>query len=162
MSDQYQINQMKLISAISDEVIRQHPNMTFDPAIYNACIKAANVVVDECKREKLMTKQGMTVAQWFNCDDTGLSSKYMAYVLDNGATRLPVPAFEIPHDADDLERCIRMVKACGFRHADIDRMYSKSKVWRCISENWHELVKHYDKGDHEYISRFLELAGGDA
>lgn len=137
------------MSEVSDQV----KGMPFDPAIYNSAIKAANLVAEECARGRTGTFEGMTVAQWVGCDDVGASSRYMAYTLDDGKTRMPIADYAYPHDYDDLGRCIRMVRACGF--TDISPMCATSTKWMRICNNWEDLVCLYDNEEYEAVYDLL-------
>jgi hypothetical protein len=152
------IDQTRLVTAITNELTRQHPDMPFCPDIFNAAIKAANIVVDECAREPVKPTKGMTIAQWFNTDDTGLSSKYMAYVIDGGKTRLPIQGYEYPRDASDFGRCLRMVEACELEKK-VFLMLPAGKEWRHIATEWESLVGLYKAEDWE---EFYELLRGHA
>ncbi|EKO3663362.1 hypothetical protein M3929_002669 [Vibrio metschnikovii] len=174
MHDPIYIDQMSLVNAINQELSRQCPDMPFCPSIFNTAIKAANLVVEECAREPVKVREGMSISEWFECDDTGTSSKYMAYVIDGGTTRLPIQGYSYPHDADDFGRCLRMVRALGFEkkvflmlttgHRMVRALGFEKKVflmlttgheWREIASHWDELVAHYDNENWEELYSFL-------
>ncbi|HFQ5304518.1 TPA: hypothetical protein ACGVAU_004262 [Vibrio vulnificus] len=154
MHDPISIDQMSLVNAINQELSRQCPDMPFCPSIFNAAIKAANLVVEECAREPVKVREGMSISEWFECDDTGTSSKYMAYVIDGGTTRLPIQGYSYPHDADDFGRCLRMVRALGFEKK-VFLMLTTGHEWREIASHWDELVAHYDNENWEELYSFL-------
>ena len=54
----------------------------------NAIIQAATLVRNELRRENVGSTPAMGLAAWCRSDDTGLSSVYMAWVLNGGT--LPV------------------------------------------------------------------------
>ncbi|OQK43826.1 gp42 [Vibrio vulnificus] len=157
MHDPISIDQMSLVHAINRELSRQCPDIPFCPSIYNAAIKAANLVVEECAREPVKTREGMSISEWFECDDTGLSSRYMAYVIDGGATRLPMQGYEYPRDAGDFGRCVRMVRALGFEKK-VFLMLTTGHEWREIANHWDELVSLYDGEQWEKLHGLLSLA----
>ncbi len=154
MHDPIYIDQMSLVNAINQELSRQCPDMPFCPSIFNTAIKAANLVVEECAREPVKVREGMSISEWFECDDTGTSSKYMAYVIDGGTTRLPIQGYSYPHDADDFGRCLRMVRALGFEKK-VFLMLTTGHEWREIASHWDELVDHYDNENWEELYSFL-------
>ncbi|EKA4077110.1 hypothetical protein CGH11_13015 [Vibrio parahaemolyticus] len=154
MHDPIYIDQMSLVNAINQELSRQCPDMPFCPSIFNTAIKAANLVVEECAREPVKVREGMSISEWFECDDTGTSSKYMAYVIDGGTTRLPIQGYSYPHDADDFGRCLRMVRALGFEKK-VFLMLTTGHEWREIASHWDELVAHYDNENWEELYSFL-------
>nr|WP_012219933.1 hypothetical protein [Vibrio sp. 0908]ABX77121.1 gp42 [Vibrio sp. 0908] len=154
MHDPIYIDQMSLVNAINQELSRQCPDRPFCPSIFNTAIKAANLVVEECAREPVKVREGMSISEWFECDDTGTSSKYMAYVIDGGTTRLPIQGYSYPHDADDFGRCLRMVRALGFEKK-VFLMLTTGHEWREIASHWDELVAHYDNENWEELYSFL-------
>lgn len=154
MHDPIYIDQMSLVNAINQELSRQCPDMPFCPSIFNTAIKAANLVVEECAREPVKVREGMSISEWFECDDTGTSSKYMAYVIDGGTTRLPIQGYSYPHDADDFGRCLRMVRALGFEKK-VFLMLTTGHEWREIASHWDELVAHHDNENWEELYSFL-------
>ncbi|EJG0621851.1 hypothetical protein [Vibrio parahaemolyticus] len=154
MHDPISIDQMSLVNAINKELSRQCPDMPFCPSIFNTAIKAAKLVVEECAREPVKVREGMSISEWFECDDTGTSSKYMAYVIDGGTTRLPIQGYSYPHDADDFGRCLRMVRALGFEKK-VFLMLTTGHEWREIASHWDELVAHYDNENWEELYSFL-------
>lgn len=154
MHDPIYIDQMSLVNVINQELSRQCPDMPFCPSIFNTAIKAANLVVEECAREPVKVREGMSISEWFECDDTGTSSKYMAYVIDGGTTRLPIQGYSYPHDADDFGRCLRMVRSLGFEKK-VFLMLTTGHEWREIASHWDELVAHYDNENWEELYSFL-------
>lgn len=149
----FHVDQMSLVSAISNELTNQNPNLPFEPALYNKIIEAANMVVAECSRERVYSKPGMSPHEWLASDDVGLSSKYMISVLAGLGS--PLPNGDTPRDADDLGRCIRMVKACDLE-SQIPRLLIMGDTWKKIAENWQKLNALYDAGNHKIIYRMLK------
>ncbi|QUM78752.1 hypothetical protein HWV00_20995 (plasmid) [Moritella sp. 24] len=154
MKPPYKINQLKLSTSIMSELSRQVPNMPVDSEIFNACIKAADLVVAECARERVEVMPGMSISQWFDCDDTGASSRYMACKMDAGKTRLPLEGYEYPHDSDDFGRCLRMVRACGFEDK-VTLLYNAGPEWQRIVNRWGRLVNLYDTANVSVFNEFL-------
>lgn len=150
----FDVDQMALVSAISGELTNQNPNLPFEPALFNKIIEAANMIVDECKRERVYSTPGMTPQQWLNSDDVGLSSRYMITVL--AELGHPMPDGETPRDADDLGRCIRMVEACNLE-SHIPKLLVMGNKWKLIAEHWAELKRLYSAEQFEEIYKFLQF-----
>lgn len=148
------IDQISLVSAINKELSRQCSDMPFCPNIFNVVIKAASLVVEECAREPVNVREGMSISEYFECDDIGSSSKYMAYFIDGGTTRLPIQDYSYPHDADDFGRCLRMVRALGFENK-VFLMLTAGHEWRDIATHWGKLVDHYENQNRKEIYSFL-------
>jgi len=148
----FNVDQMALVSAISNELTNQNPNLPFEAALYNKVIEAANLVVNECKRERIYSTSGMTPQQWLDSDDVGISSRYMITVLAN--LGFPVPDGDTPRDMADLGRCIRMVEACDLE-SEISRLFKMGDKWKLIAENWGQLKSLYNAEKSEEIYNFL-------
>ncbi|EKO3439509.1 hypothetical protein NTE19_003401 [Vibrio fluvialis] len=142
MHQSYQIEQTALVFAINAELTRQHPGMLASSSIFNAVIRAANDVVAECAREPVKAVKGMSIPQWFGCDDTGLSSKFMAYILGDCQISLPFQDYSFPYDCDDFGRCVRMVEATGSEKL-VYLMLPTGKEWRYIATHWETMVELY-------------------
>lgn len=145
-------DQMGLITAIQGELNRQNPSSSFDARLYNTIIEAANLISNECCRERITANKGMSPAEWLASDDVGQSSKYMLTVL--AKVGIPAPDGPTPLDADDLGRCIRMVNACGFE-SRVKMMSQMGNSWKSIANNWTQLVSWYDKSQWDTIYKFL-------
>lgn len=160
MHEPIEVNHSKLLAVISQELHRQNPGRSFSPDVLNTSIRAVNLIVSECAREPVKPVKGMTIAQWFNTDDTGLSSQYMAYVIDGGKTRLPVQGYEYPRDAGDFGRCLRMVEACGLEKK-VFLMLTTGHEWRHIATEWESLVGLYKAEDWEEFHALLKAHSND-
>lgn len=148
----FNVNQMALVSAISNELTNQNPDLPFESTLYNKIIEAANLVVNECKRERVYSSSEMTPQQWLKSDDVGLSSRYMITVIAN--LGFPMPEGDTPHDMADLGRCIRMVEACDLE-SEISRLFEMGDKWKRIAENWGQLKSLYKAEKSEEIYNFL-------
>ena len=102
-----------------------------------------------------MATDGMSLSEWFNCDDTGLSSRFMAYVMDSGIPpQIPVQEYAYPRDADDLGRCIRMVRACELEN-QLFLLRTAGHEWRQIANDWEKLVTWYDQKNWQELSKYF-------
>lgn len=145
-------SQPSLVSAIMTELAEQNPDSGMDAALMNKVIEAANLVVDECSRERVYATSPMTPQEWLKCDDVGMSSKYMLTVL--AGLGFAADEGDRPYDASDLGRCIRMVKACGLEQK-VGNMSGRGECWTRIADNWDMLVEWYEKEQGEEIYNFL-------
>lgn len=150
----FNVDQMSLVNAISEELSRQNPKLPFDSELYNKIIEAANSIKEECNRERVYATSGMTPKEWLASDDVGLSSRYMITVLAN--LGFPMPYGDLPSDIDDLGRCIRMVDACNLE-SEIPRLLEMGDDWKRIAENWDKLKSLYNDGKNEEIYEFLNI-----
>ena len=127
------ISQINLVSAIVKELSKQK----FTPSILhlNAIVKAANDIIRECERVPVMATEGMGLQAWLRCDDTGLSSCYMASVLDGTFSR----PYAHPLDLDDFWRCSRLLQAVPEFRERLTRMSSRSPQWSRLAAQWTEI-----------------------
>jgi|TARA_B110000211_G_scaffold207660_1_gene243635 hypothetical protein len=146
------IRQMELVTAISNELSRQVPDLPFDVGVYNTIITAANLVIDECKRERVLANKPMTPTEWLASDDVGMSSRYLLSLLTDEA--LFKAEYAVPHDADDLGRCIRMVEVCHLQES-LQKLEKQECKWKEIGERWWDLVELYTDKDYKQIYDFL-------
>lgn len=152
------INQIELISAISDELCRQVPGLTAEPRLFNSIIAAANLIVAEFAKPIVKASDGMGLMAWLASDDVGMSSKYMAWVLSGKA--FPQPENYYPRDPDDLGRCIRLVRAVPDLAERVPMMAQHGKEWATVATNWDRWVAMYDDPDDDgtLISEEMEAA----
>lgn len=158
------LSQMNLISAISDEIIRQFPGITVVPRQFNSIIAAANGIVTEFAKPIVKATPGMGLEAWLDSDDTGSSSLYMAWCLSSGqfgfwqGRKQPEPAY--PHDPDDLGRCIRLIEAVPEFGGKIPEMAHRGVQWLAVTTNWTRWVEMYDDGD-ESLYDAMQAAYGE-
>ena len=112
-----------------------------EPRHFKSIIKAANIILAEFSRESIIAKPGAGLNAWINSDDTGLSSHYMAGVLNVG--RQNFVDFAYPHDAGDFGRCYRLLRVAPELLANFDRMKDCPNPWPKLHENWALLEKLY-------------------
>lgn len=154
------LQQIPLISAICSELNRQSPGISVNPRQYNALVKAANEIIATMEVAPVPATPDMGISAWFECDDVGASSKYMACVLDHR----PIPAYAHPHDADDFERCVKLLAAAPELRNSFRALARKSPEWRAIVENWDSWVMLRDTdGFYEVLHEGYKSArNGDA
>lgn len=127
------IDQISLISAIAKELSKQKVKATIGQM--NVIIEAANTIIRECERVPVMATEGMGLSAWLASDDTGMSSCYMASVLDGNFHR----CYAHPLDLDDFGRCSRLLKAVPEFRNRLTRMSLKSPQWARLVERWTEI-----------------------
>lgn len=150
------IDRIKLMSAMSEEISRQVPDLAFEPRLFNALVNASNAIADEFARPVVKASEGMGLMAWLASDDVGISSKYMAWVLSYN--QFPEPEFGYPHDPDDFGRCRRLVLAVPKFAYLIFEMREHSAQWRAVAENWDRWVELYDAEDGETLYAEMKAA----
>lgn len=105
----------------------------------NAVITAANIIANQVAKPNVPSRPGMGLQAWLDCDDTGLSSRYMAHVLADG----PACECHYPLDPEDFGRCYRFLRAVPGKRAFSN--LSRSKVWLEFVLAWPELEKLYEE-----------------
>ncbi|WP_024910259.1 hypothetical protein [Chania multitudinisentens] len=158
----YKFDQISIITAITNELSRQHPGLPADHRI-NTVIAAANNIVAEYGREPMMAAQNMGLTAWINGDDTGASSLYMAYSLAKVDSNFPewplqTPRPAYPRDVDDLGRCIRLIEAVPGFGGRIPEMAHKGAHWMSVTSNWADWVAMYQSGDLDRLDAAMEEA----
>lgn len=148
------IDQMALISAISNALTKQHKKLTVNPRQYNAVIAAANLVVEAFAKPDVKATPGMGLMAWLESDDVGVSSRYMAHVL---AMKGCAPEFGYPHDPDDLGRCIRLVQAVPEIRRKIKLMAEHGKQWAAVAANWDRWEAMYEDPNDDGTALFKEM-----
>jgi len=128
-------NQIKLIAEIVAELSRQGiRDLTIRK--FNAAIRAVNDIIAAVERDDRPTEPGEGLQGWLAGDDTGASSRYMAYILAGG----PTCQRSFPHDPADFGRCYRFLRAVPDtqRQSFLD-MARYGPVWAGLIANWAEL-----------------------
>ena len=89
--------------------------------------------------KKRVTKELMEkVLAWFATGRVGESSKFMATYLTIG-----VGNGAYPHDPDDLNRCLLLLKAAPELRDHLPKMASANKQWKELVENWDSLERSF-------------------
>lgn len=143
------LNQIDLIKAISDEIIRQakaarKKDVRLVPRQFKAIVDAANTVVRELGKDFIPATDGIGVRAWLGTDDTGLSSEYMAHKLFDIGHR----NYNYPHDYDDFGRCYRLLQAVTASELETAENRWKSLAdggpqWKWLVENWNKCFDLY-------------------
>ncbi len=143
MMTSYKIIQTDLVSAILNELARQHPGIPADGRV-NTIISAANAICAEYARQLVPAIAAQGLQAWMESDDTGGSSLYMASILSGKEFSA---LYYYPHGPDDLGRCIRLVAAVPEFKARISIMRDKGPEWAAVVDNWDSWVSRYNSQD---------------
>lgn len=128
------INQMDLITAIQNELIRQGVK-DVNTRQYNSMIAAADLVCDQMGKTHQPATENMGLVEWLRSDDTGDSSLFMAYTMCDA----PYVKSAHPHDPADFHRCVQFLRAVPSAKGNIHKMKETSEVWGNLVEHWDEL-----------------------
>lgn len=139
MKEGYKLNQMTLVTDIMDALARQVPGLPAEPRLMNCVISAANSICEEFAKPIVKASAGMGLTDWLASDDVGMSSKFMASILTGQFSA----EFAIPHDPDDLGRCIRMIQAIPELKGTIHLMCSHGTMWTAVANNWERWSEMY-------------------
>jgi len=125
----------------------------------NAVIEGANSIIAECERPTKPSYYGMGRQAWLNCDDTGLSSKYMVRVLSGMEHAYSRFEYAHPRDLDDFGRCSRLLKAVPEFENELLRMSDKSEQWKQLVLRWKEIEALVAEGKTEQANAIvMEIA----
>ena len=124
-----------------------------NPRQLNAIIRACDSILAEFARPEAKSVAGMGYEAWKASDDTGMSSKYLAYILSGDWTSAEGrdrKTLSYPHDPDDFGRCYRMLRACPeFKISSaadmVVRTEQMEKPWPQLGAAWPELEALYEK-----------------
>lgn len=146
----YELNQLKIIAAITAEMHRQCPNIPADNRM-NVIIQAVDLICAEYAREPVAIAPSMGLAAWLRSDEVGASSEYMAWVLSEGDLAIwgqRYPDNNHPHDIEDFGRCVGMIEAAPHLAANIILlMNGHGEHWNRIATNWDLWSQLYKSGD---------------
>lgn len=84
-----------------------------------------------------MTRIERSIIEWLAGDDTGLSSRAIAFTalgIDFKGSRY------WPHDPDDLGRCARLVQQIPEARRGIKLLAKKHREWQIVLSHWDELL----------------------
>lgn len=126
----------------------------------NAITAAADLIYDALSHADVPATPNMGLRAWFESDETGLSSKYLANALSGYAA----PDRPFPHDAGDFGRCVKLVDAVPeFRH--LLHLLHEAKhgpVWNAIGARWAELESLYHAGKFADLTAELKALAAKA
>jgi len=138
----YTIPQIELFAAITKMLEKQFAVKACSSRQLNAILEATNTIVAALGKEDITAKAGSGLAAWLASDDTGLSSKFMAWKLCQGA---PMARYAHPHDPDDFGRCYRFLESVPEVKERLGMMSVESDDWAALVDNWVELVILYEE-----------------
>ena len=145
----FQINQIELVTAILTEVDRQAKErgikkFGFVPFQLNSVCEHASAIVRETYRDPVVAVPNMGIDAWLRTDDTGRSSKAMAYHI----CHIPmIYASEdlraYPRDPEDFGRCHRFLEAVPQARLNLGMMGPVSAIWSRLVDEWDSLTAIY-------------------
>lgn len=141
--------QVELVGAILKELARQSGNEGINSRQMNAVIRAADTIIDELREPHKAASEGMGLLAWLASDDTGISSRYMAYVLAPLAGLPGLLSYgyrnPFPRDPDDFGRCVRLLQAAPELRPHIGELSNPEHghVWNAIATEWEMLEQWY-------------------
>lgn len=111
----------------------------------NALKGAADLIYDALAHADVPATPGMGLRAWFECDETGLSSKYLAAVF---SARHADPNRPHPHDAGDFGRCVKLLDAVPEFRLGLAKLNrpEHGPVWNAIGARWADLEALYRAG----------------
>lgn len=140
------MKQIELVTGFMQVCGEQKPLLK--PSTISIIVEMANRIIAEEERDFNPAKEGQGLQAWLFSDDTGLSSRYMAYILCNG----PEAEYAHPIDVDDFGRCYRFLKAVPDVKGHMHRLESKSRQWEALVELWDHLSAIYEQGHNGILS----------
>lgn len=154
MNNGYNLNQMTLVTDIMEALASQVPSLPAEPRLMNCVITAANTICAEFAKPIVKASAGMGITAWLASDDVGMSSKFMTSVL-SGQFRAE---FAIPHDPDDLGRCIRMIQAMPGLKGSTHLMCGHGVMWSAVANNWERWSEMYNAEQWEALYDEMKAA----
>lgn len=137
--------QFGLIDAIT-KYLSRHGHTHANVRQLNAIIEAATAIIDELGRPHVDARPGMGLEDWRASDDTGASSKAMAWRLSRETGQRfgrPADPQAHPHDPADFGRCVRLLDAVPEMRPYIGAMADVSPVWGRLIGEWDSLEALY-------------------
>jgi hypothetical protein len=147
------INQIELIAAICEELGRQGVG-SLPPRKINAVIASANAIIAAYESPDRPSRPGMGLDEWLRSDDTGMSSRFMAWVLCGG----PLAEGARPHDLDDFGRCSRFLDAVPSARLNLPKMRGAGKAWARLVNRWYPIEHAINAGDMSLAKTIFEEA----
>jgi hypothetical protein len=154
------VRQMDLVLAILRELERQAAGdgeaVSVLPRQMNACVDAANLIVEAFNRPYRPATPGCGYGIWGMSDDTGLSSLWMAHVLTG---KISVE-FNYPHDADDFNRCVTFLKAVPeSERAPLSHLSMCKAPWPALVAEWSALEAMLEGKEYEKLNARMKELG---
>jgi len=134
------VSQIDLVTAIMREL--EHQGIVeANPRQINSISRAADDIIREFNKPTVLSTANMGLDRWSRSDDTGASSRRMAYVLMDGGFHRPA----YPLDPDDFGRCYRFLKAVPEAREKLSLMSNDSDVWKRYVEHWDEMERLWEE-----------------
>lgn len=147
------ISQIELSQKIMDVVKEADPEFQIEMRHYNIILKASSSITEELRRKPRPATDGMGLDAWLESDDTGLSSKYMAYVL---APEAPYSEYAHPYDPADFIRCEKLLQAVPELKDKLHNMAECSGEWSGLIRDWQVISELIEKDDGEEAYKLVQ------
>lgn len=131
------ISQIDLVFAITDFVTNSGVTQILSREL-NTIIRCATEIVNEFAKPEITVTPAMGLDAWMRCDNTGISSLFMAGVLGGFSRPLGYP-----HDPSDFGRCLGLLDAVPEFRARIGEMSQHGPQWSALVSAWDELETIY-------------------
>jgi hypothetical protein len=140
------VSQMELIGGICIWLEKKAKVKNLNSRQLNSIIAGANLMIEELNSDHRPAVDGMGPLAWRGTDDTGMSSKFMAWALSdykNIITPEEQREKHYPRDPEDFGRCYRMLRAVPELLPLVPKMAEHSDKWKALAESWSELEALY-------------------
>ena len=100
----------------------------------------------------------MTPIDWLMSNDTGTSSETILHVMEK--CKPPHMGPDIPYDAGDLGRCMRLLEAFPQYRPRMPEIAKKYPDWQPFVDQWEKLTDLYNAKSYQLSSLTREIADG--
>ena len=136
-------NQIEIVAAVFKELSRQMKAARKKDCLechqINGVIAGVNLMLVQLDREKIPARPGMGLNNWLACDDTGASSKAIAFHIMGAGEA----GNSYPLDAADFGRCHRFLEAVPEAVRLFPWMAKVSLEWAALVAKWDIITASY-------------------
>lgn len=132
------LSQLELVGSIM-KFCGRHGFKDLTEKQMNSVIRAATLVADAMNKPYAPASEAMGLRAWLESDETGLSSRFMAYRIAGG----PGARLYWPVDPGDFGRCVGLLKAVPEARLRLGEMADSGPAWASLVANWDELERLY-------------------
>ncbi len=153
------LSQMDIAALIMQYLEKAHGVKNLHSYQLNAILEASTNIVLEMTRPHVSAVPNMGLDAWRRCDDTGLSSLFMASAIHAGLNGFkPLECYHYPHDAADFNRCLKMLEAVPeFKpHRELVRPHGVH--WARLLDQWDRIEAAIAAGDHHLADIMVQQA----
>lgn len=128
-----QIGQIDVVIGIMGVIEKLRPKATVTQRQINTITKAATEITEAMNAPYIPAQDDMGLKNWLACDETGLSSRCMAYHICQAWTE---DKLAYPLDAADFGRCLGFLRAVPDARKRLHLMGNVSPRWNSIISHW--------------------------